>query len=1073
MKNGTTSKCASAFLILAAALCIDANAATDVAANRILQKAGIDGGIACVLGCGDGEIVLELAHNSQFLILALDPDPVNVARAAQQAADAGVLGRRVYVAQGTTKQIPFADNYVDVLVLTDARSNDLDEQARLEIMRVLTPVRGRAIIGDRLLSKPPLPGADDWTHRLHGRDNNPVSSDTAFQMPAMLQYLAMPMQTSFQGAMLAGDGRRIELSDWVSKKPDRVAVAGKLLARSLYNGQILWQRELPRNIEPDTPVCALAGGRVYLAAGDACRVLVIDAETGGDLSAIDLSGDQEQRVKWLAIDGGRLYALLGPALPVRTPFSFPIAHDLRLKQTQSGKTIVARDLDTGRPLWNHVEQATIDYHTIAVRGGRTYFYSEKTRLACLDSEGRQLWENSDTSWMAQLKRGPVRNANVEGVSTLRVGPEQVWLSIPGVNAASMFSAKDGSLLWQGRAVNTDLFVGDRFYTAGGAVNPATGAVIQPGNFSIGGWCGIRTWVPALKSGLGHVAFGMRSPCGVGIFAAGGVVCVMPSQCDCWPSVRGAGGFATAGHVLEQIETSADHPLETGPAPAGDLRAVLGDWPQYRGDIRRTGAATISAGDSIRLRWTTPADQPFAAPEGHEKHRMQWLDRPTPPVTAGGMALSGASDGSVRAVRISDGTVAWTFWTGGAVLTAPALADGRVYAGSGDGWLYCIDAATGKLAWRWRGAPAQRRIMVYGKLMSSWPVTAVLAHEGTVYGVAGQWMQNGVVTFALDAATGRQQWVHWTRPDNNHFLDPYLKREDPAFAPAGQLAIVGKNLWIRDYLGVPAIFETATGRRIPVTEDMVEFQKTYWNFGVWFATAGQDILVANDRLVLQGGYPLLGNPDIRHDKAAARFIALRVNENGQIQALPHPPTAIPNSQIIPSLADGELLIVGGGSSRTQPTAATGLSLWTLAAWQGQFASLVSGDGESSGNDDPAAASGTARSQADDPFKKRPNRRAYLDMQQAQWSRDDIEVNAVVLCSDAAVAAVGIRLPTDRPRYGVHPGFQRWELLALDRATGGRRWSVALPGEPVFNGLAPAAADCWVLTLGDGSLVCVGH
>ena len=115
------------------------------------------------------------------------------------------------------KRIPFADNYVDVLVLTDVQPNDLDEEARREIMRVLTPLRGRAIIGDGVLRKPSLSGADDWTHRLHGPDNNPVSSDTAFQMPAMLQYLAMPMQTSFQGTTLVAGGRRIELSDWVTK----------------------------------------------------------------------------------------------------------------------------------------------------------------------------------------------------------------------------------------------------------------------------------------------------------------------------------------------------------------------------------------------------------------------------------------------------------------------------------------------------------------------------------------------------------------------------------------------------------------------------------------------------------------------------------------------------------------------------------------------------------------------------------------------------------------------------------------------------------------------------------------
>jgi len=67
-----------AFLILGAALCIEASAASDGAANRILKQAGINGGVACLIGCGDSGLVLEFARESEFLILALDPDPANV-----------------------------------------------------------------------------------------------------------------------------------------------------------------------------------------------------------------------------------------------------------------------------------------------------------------------------------------------------------------------------------------------------------------------------------------------------------------------------------------------------------------------------------------------------------------------------------------------------------------------------------------------------------------------------------------------------------------------------------------------------------------------------------------------------------------------------------------------------------------------------------------------------------------------------------------------------------------------------------------------------------------------------------
>jgi hypothetical protein len=90
-------------------------------ASALVQRTRIARGVACVSNCGDGELALELARNSELLVLAMDPDPANVAAAKQKAADAGLIGRRLYVQQGTLEAIPFADNYVDLLVLPKAK----------------------------------------------------------------------------------------------------------------------------------------------------------------------------------------------------------------------------------------------------------------------------------------------------------------------------------------------------------------------------------------------------------------------------------------------------------------------------------------------------------------------------------------------------------------------------------------------------------------------------------------------------------------------------------------------------------------------------------------------------------------------------------------------------------------------------------------------------------------------------------------------------------------------------------------------------------------------------------------
>lgn len=59
-----------------------------------------------------------------------------------------------------------------------------------------------------------------------------------------------------------------------------------------------------------------------------------------------------------------------------------------------------------------------------------------------------------------------------------------------------------------------------------------------------------------------------------------------------------------------------------------------------------------------------------------------------------------------------------------------------------------------------------------------------------------------------------------------------------------------------------------------------------------------------------------------------------------------------------------------------------------------------------------------------------------------------------------------------RDGGSAAYTYWSLTAFDRATGEERWSVPLPCEPVFNGIAPAADGSWVVALRDGGLAAVG-
>ncbi|HCC99460.1 MAG TPA: pyrrolo-quinoline quinone, partial [Planctomycetaceae bacterium] len=73
------------------------------------------------------------------------------------------------------------------------------------------------------------------------------------------------------------------------------------------------------------------------------------------------------------------------------------------------------------------------------------------------------------------------------------------------------------------------------------------------------------------------------------------------------------------------------------------------------------------------------------------------------------------DGVIHAVDAGSGAVRWNFPANAPIRMPPTIAGGRLYAGAGDGFVYCLEAATGRPLWRFRAAPAERQIMVYGRL----------------------------------------------------------------------------------------------------------------------------------------------------------------------------------------------------------------------------------------------------------------------------------------------------------------------------------------------------------------------
>ena len=123
-------------------------------AMRLMRElGGIRKGICIDIGCGSGQLELELATRSEFTIIGLDINPDAKPLFEKRIAEAG-LTKRVSFVLGDAQKMPFPDNYADVIVSRGTLTfiPDIGKCLR-EVDRVLKPT-GVAMLGGRYLYTP-------------------------------------------------------------------------------------------------------------------------------------------------------------------------------------------------------------------------------------------------------------------------------------------------------------------------------------------------------------------------------------------------------------------------------------------------------------------------------------------------------------------------------------------------------------------------------------------------------------------------------------------------------------------------------------------------------------------------------------------------------------------------------------------------------------------------------------------------------------------------------------------------------------------------------------------------------
>ncbi len=796
----------------------------------LLATAGISQGVCSLLSLCDNKIAPELLKESSFFLHVLESSKNRAALFQKELDHDGQYGTRVVVEHSSLDALPYADNMVDLVLLVYSSNgknhssllNDLGVSMN-ELLRVVHP-GGKVIFmnlakrenrGASLFqtTKKAPKGTDEWSHWEHGPDNNPISTDSVIKAPYRSQWLGGPLYTSMPAITTSAGGRLFTALGHIAHHVREERWLNTLIARNAYNGSPLWSRKLPDGYLVHRSAFIAGNNVFYMIENDGC--LQLDPATGrekGRITIPEISGEW----KYIALVDGILYLLAGDKKDpsettiVRSKYSHWSWGELSDGYYQKqipwgfGKTVAAYDVKNRKTLWLHKEDNKIDSRSLSIGGGRIFFYCPGKCTCCVDTQtGTCVWRN-DNQEVIRLIEQPGRGlGSTPGFKTTCYSlytPKALFFQAQTRMNVVAISAANGDLLWTRKKTTNNpnmLFADNNLLVGIGnngntlRVDPMTGKTIEdlgfrkrscarltatPDSFFCRGWPeGLTRYDRNSKKVLFNGA--LRPACNDGVIAANGLIYIGPWLCDCNLSLMGTSGLCSAGDFNVEDEDPVAMRLKTftNNKPTSSFPDVTSDdWATYRKNNSRSASTRVPVSADPKRTWI---------------YRPQASFRPTHPVSVDKYIFVCGDDGKVRQLDAANGTERWCFKTAGPISQPPSIWKGRAYVGSGDGWIYALDAATGKALWRFRAAPKERRIMMYDRLCSTWPVAAgVLVDDGIAYAAAGIIDYDGTYVCALDAETGQPKWRNTTSGHINRELRKGVSVQ-------GNLTVLGNRLWM--------------------------------------------------------------------------------------------------------------------------------------------------------------------------------------------------------------------------------------------------------------------------------------
>jgi len=539
------------------ALCVSILAMLCAAAQADTVK--VEGGLIVCVGAEALENVADDWKKPGCVFHCLETSDAEISRLRERIQAAGCYGK-VSVAGFDGRHLPYINNLVNMVVIRDPGCGIRTE----EVERVLAPY-GTAIapegsscipqpasrIGDGLVeySKPYPADMDEWPQYLHGADNNCVAQDTVVGPPRHVQWISGPAWTRAHigaatiSSMVSSGGRLFTIEDTETAENPLLPAKWKLIARSAFNGIVLWTLDYPDweqltvyikdyHAQMQRRLVAI-GETVYCTPGLTAPVTALDAAIGEVVRQYEgTEGTQE-----FVFHDERLYVVVGdrmhffsyrgaqtaakakrrgqgarkkpPVVEASETVSgnafrgdgFPLnAYNPQTRNAENPTcVIVAIDAKTGKEAWRTGDLDRYVGCTMALKGDRLV-YQTAHGVFCLNAEtGTENW-----AVKKDITYGVGNRPN-----TLVLSDEAVY-SEEGKNVHA-YSLADGSDYWgksiaarKGYQASTDLLIAaDALWMCGNCNNAKGIALKQPTSFDLKTGDEIKTIPQVLSKPMGH------------------------------------------------------------------------------------------------------------------------------------------------------------------------------------------------------------------------------------------------------------------------------------------------------------------------------------------------------------------------------------------------------------------------------------------------------------------------------------------------------------------------------------------------------------------------------------------